>query len=197
MRKIAGAAGSVVVVTTVFFACSGGGGTVSGGGSGGTPAQRCESFLALHKDCSARAGRPSGAVADCQGATLDKRTLVQIDCAIENANGYCKTILAVFGDGGRIDPNDPDIRALNACYSRRSLVSPCKEAFEIVSACGGQLGFAPECSGSSATLASCITKNPTGACQLYGARDASSPSNTPEIQALSNCIQQAARPDGG
>ena len=175
-------------LVAAFAACS----------SSSSPADRCGQFLSLTQDCYAKAGQtvhtnPSA----CSDPTVVTPAVqAQIDCSLQYSSAYCRMLQAsVNPDGGTtIDPRDPDLVALNACVAEATTKSPCKEAIAALAKCGAGVGFAPECTGTSAAMAQCIVDNPDSACAaIGGVTDAGSQAYQPYTE----CMQRALASDAG
>ncbi len=175
----------VSTVASIALACSGG---------GSSPEDQCQDFLQLTQDCYAKAGRTvstnPAACSDPNAVTDQQRG--QITCALQYRDTYCKVISASASkDPSAIDPRDPEMVKLNACYASSSLPAPCKDAVLAMADCGVAYGFG-QCTGTGAALAHCVLTNKAGACSLYKpGRTATT--LTPEEQAFQKCQLDAQR----
>lgn len=178
------AVASVVTAATITFACSGGASSQS----------QCEDFVQLTQDCYARAGKTlsanPAACSDPTAVTDQQRT--QIACVLEHQGAYCQTIQAsVSRDAGAVNPQDPELVKLNACYAAATLASPCKDAVLAMADCGVGYGFGT-CNAQASALATCILQHKDGACSLTKPGRTSS-TLTPEEQAYQKCQSDALR----
>jgi hypothetical protein len=177
---------SLTTALAAIVACSG----------SSSPQDDCRTFLDLTQRCYAQSGRQIGTnPAACDDpSTLDQQTKTQISCVLQHQDAYCNSIVAAgSGDAGAINPRDPELVKLNACYAAASLAEPCKDAVLALADCGAGIGFPPDCSGASAALAQCVLDHKAGACSLYAPREAGATSLTPDEQAFQQCQIDAQR----